>query len=566
MIATSLVTGMFSLIFLYLSYHMERLYMRFWGFALLGYTVIFIIDSIFLENHGFLHIYSDARMVISIVCSTLFLYGTSDFFLIRIPKKLLYGIEMTIGLLLISLFFKELYHILQIPVTILLSILLTSSGIIFMLFSWTPKMTEKYITGFVVILWSIYSCNIPYTFKYTSLAMVNYIIGLCVLIVMVVLLMILHFKIEKLKLFIQEKRYRMLVENATGAILLYSYIDKNFKYVSPAINTFLDYDSKNILNDPKTVYNEIDSEGRENMRKLFSKPITDNISFTFSKRTVKGNEKWYELHATPVYNASPNPTEVECVISDITVKMETINNLRLSEESRKELIEDISHELRTPITLIQGYSEIMLEDSVYELHKDYLEIIHSKSISMNLLLDDLIQGSNFRSQSVEYEFYEVNAKDFLTQTLRDYKWLIEDNKRQSRCRNIMREDCFVIIDNDRIMQVFNNIVDNAIKFTLAGDNIDIDCNIESTESQDEVQGKLVIRISDSGMGILENNPNDIFKRKYRGIIKDNYANSGSGLGLYISNEIVEEHGGEIWVENNLKKGTSFYFALPCYFK
>lgn len=565
MIATALATGLFGLIFLYLSHHMERQYMRFWGVALLGYTWVFLLDFLFIKNHDNFIIYPMVRMTISFASAVFFLYGTCDFFRIKVPVIIRNCIYVVLLLMVAAFIYNPLYLVLQIPMIIFLSLSLVSSGMMFMLYSWTVEMSEKYMTGFTVTFWSIYSCILPYTIKYALLATINYTVGLCLLVTMVLLLMILHFKVEKLKLVYQEKHFRMLVENASGAILLYDYNDRIFKYVSPTIDGFMAYDHDELLKNPDVLFEGMNKDGIKNMKKLLAKPLEGNTNFIFSRKNAKGDTKWYELYATPVYDPSLLKKHVEFVISDITLRMETINNLRLSEKSRKELIEDISHELRTPLTLIQGYSEILLKNDELMKDKSYLEIIRSKSISMNLLIDDLIRGSEFRSQNVEYVYYEVNARDFLAQPLREYEWLLKQGGRKVACKNIDDKNCMIIIDEDRIKQVLDNVINNALKFTLPGDEVNIMCIAEKKNEENPTRGDLKISISDTGMGVRNTNVKELFKRKFRGRIEKNYSNDGSGLGLYISNEIIGQHGGEIWAEDNKPKGTVFHFTVPCTF-
>jgi PAS domain S-box-containing protein len=448
----------------------------------------------------------------------------------------------------------------------------------FTLYAWTPKVPEKYIVSFGIIFWSIYNSNLPFRSDYLPVVISNYALGLCLLNTMVILLLIIHFKKGRFQIARQEAHYRMLVENAAGAVLLYNHGEMRFQYVSPSVLEETGHSAEELTRDPFALLQGLAGDAVEQVRRLLKAPPREAINLIYSRETVSGQTDWYELHASPVLDNAAFPVGVECVISNITDRMKLLDDLKRSEEARKNLIEDVSHELRTPITIIQGYTETLLDETPPDMNNVYLEIIHAKTQTLNTLLEDLIQASNFSSQQVEYKFYEILALEYFNRALNENRLRLEQEGRFVCCQNNLPEGLVVVIDHYRIDQVIANLLSNALKFTVTGDTISMYCDMNIEPATPEPQadsasadlrfdlppGKIIVRISDTGRGIPPESLPHIFKRKYTGTNQPH--DNGFGLGLYISREIIRQHGGQIWAENNPDYGASLYFSLPCYFK
>lgn len=226
------------------------------------------------------------------------------------------------------------------------------------------------------------------------------------------------------------------------------------------------------------------------------------------------------------------------------------------EESRKELISNISHDLKTPITAINGYIE-GIKDGVAdtpEKMEKYLSRIHRKTIEMNHLIDDLFLFSKLDLKSVPFDFEVINLTSYIKNFLDEISFDIEEKNLKLHFENNIQEQALVIADREKLWRVLTNILDNSIKHMR---------NTEKTISI-HVNGKekfIEIEIRDNGSGISSDALPYIFDRFYREDTSRNISTGGSGLGLAIAKQIINEHGGEIWAKSELGEGTSIFFTL-----
>ncbi|GFP75817.1 sensor histidine kinase [Clostridium fungisolvens] len=227
------------------------------------------------------------------------------------------------------------------------------------------------------------------------------------------------------------------------------------------------------------------------------------------------------------------------------------------EENRKSLIANISHDLKTPITSIQGYIETMADrnDIPLETVNKYHQIIYNNAAYMNKLIDDLFLFSKLDMQKLEFDFQEISIKDFMADLMEEFNFELEDRSIAFDYIDMLTRKLKVKIDLKRIHQVFKNIIGNAIKY---GNEKDIQINVKLYESGNFIQ----IDIMDNGPGIPEDKLPYIFDRFYR----IDYARTknlmSTGLGLAISKELVEAHGGKIKVSSRQDEGTCFTIILP----
>jgi signal transduction histidine kinase len=245
------------------------------------------------------------------------------------------------------------------------------------------------------------------------------------------------------------------------------------------------------------------------------------------------------------------------------------DSLSQLEDQRKKLMSDISHELGTPMTSIQGYVKAMI-DGVVPPNKDYLQMIYGKIKFVNRLVSDLYQLSRLESNKIQFHFMQVTPEELL----RPYagKFAVDAAKAGIRLevaplRNDPERKRWVAhADPYRIEQVMTNLVHNAIKFTPAGGSITINAEVEAG-----VEGtgdparphRLAVRVIDTGIGVREEDAPHLFERFYRANRQEKASGvSGTGLGLAISKEIILQHQGTIGVTSTPGEGSTFYFTLP----
>jgi signal transduction histidine kinase len=225
------------------------------------------------------------------------------------------------------------------------------------------------------------------------------------------------------------------------------------------------------------------------------------------------------------------------------------------ENSRRELIASISHDLRTPIATIKGYADGLqagiVKDS--EMHNRYLSVIISKTESLDRLIDDLFQFSQLELEKLPLQLRKHNSKTMLEELLAPILLELNDSDLIFEIYGTIPE-VSIYADIQRIGQVITNLVQNARQYADSGEKIVFHASIGNEN--------LLISFKDSGQGIpLEDLPR-IFDRFYRGEKSRNRLYGGIGLGLAICKYIIEEHGGRIWAESTLGEGSTFYFTLP----
>ncbi|NOU92189.1 histidine kinase [Paenibacillus sp. LMG 31456] len=252
--------------------------------------------------------------------------------------------------------------------------------------------------------------------------------------------------------------------------------------------------------------------------------------------------------------------DLELVNDELRVKNSEMSRL---ETSRSHLLSNISHDLGTPLTTIQCYIEAILDGMVdtEEQRKQYVQLIHGKVLGMGRLIEDLFQLSQLEARQVAFQKLNLSTEILMESLFSRYKldasnagisYELIINGKAAESGSFSK----VEVDVERLHQVFSNLIYNSIKFTQAGGKIRV-------EMIDDGDSEMLCRISDTGAGITANDMPFIFDRFYTSNRSRNSVSGGKGLGLSISKEIIESHGGKIWVERSvLNVGTEFCFTVP----
>ncbi|MCC3373565.1 HAMP domain-containing sensor histidine kinase [Cohnella sp. REN36] len=227
------------------------------------------------------------------------------------------------------------------------------------------------------------------------------------------------------------------------------------------------------------------------------------------------------------------------------------------EENRKELISNISHDLKTPITGIKACIDGIFDgiaDTDQKRNK-YLRMVYKKATDMDQLIDELFLFSKLDLKRLPFHFMKIDISDYLRDFVEDLR---HDPQKQGvlidfRCEG--SHPVYVLVDMEKLRRVMANIVDNGIKYTTREPK---EIRIELVDQEQEV----TVSVRDNGMGISEDALAHIFDRFYRVEHSRNKKTGGSGLGLAIVKHIVEEHGGKVWAQSALGEGTAIFFTLP----
>ena len=225
----------------------------------------------------------------------------------------------------------------------------------------------------------------------------------------------------------------------------------------------------------------------------------------------------------------------------------------------KELISNISHDLKTPITAIKGYVEGIMDgvaSSPEKLDK-YIRTIYNKANDMDRLIDELTFYSKIDTNKIPYEFNKINVNSYFGDCVEEVGLDMDSRNIELGYFNYVSDDVVVIADAEQMKRVINNIISNSVKYMDKPKGI---INIRIKDVGDFIQ----IEIEDNGRGIAAKDLPCIFDRFYRTDSSRNSSQGGSGIGLSIVRKIVEDHGGRIWATSKEGIGTEIHFVLRKY--
>ncbi len=230
-----------------------------------------------------------------------------------------------------------------------------------------------------------------------------------------------------------------------------------------------------------------------------------------------------------------------------------------NEKKSKELVSNISHDLKTPITSIKGYVEGIMDgvaDTPEKMDK-YIKTIYNKANDMDRLINELTTYSGIDSNKIPYHFHIINVSDYFSDCVEEVGLDLESKNMHLNFTNFVPSDTCVVADPEQLKKVINNIISNSVKY-MGHENGVIDIRI-----LDEMES-VKIEIEDNGKGIESKDIGNIFERFYRTDSSRNSLQGGSGIGLSIVKKIIEDHGGYVWATSKQGEGTCMHFVLRKY--
>lgn len=231
----------------------------------------------------------------------------------------------------------------------------------------------------------------------------------------------------------------------------------------------------------------------------------------------------------------------------------------LLDKENKELISNISHDLKTPITAVKGYVEGIMDgvaDTPEKMDR-YVKTIYNKTNEMDYLINELTFYSKIDTNRIPYTFSKLNVEDYFGDCAEEVGLELETRGIELVYANYVESGVLVIADGEQIRRVIHNIISNAIKYMDKPKGI---IQIRVKDVGDFIQ----VEIEDNGKGIAAKDIAYIFDRFYRTDVSRNSSKGGSGIGLSIVKKILEDHGGKVWATSRLGIGTIMYFVLRKY--
>jgi two-component system, OmpR family, phosphate regulon sensor histidine kinase PhoR len=242
------------------------------------------------------------------------------------------------------------------------------------------------------------------------------------------------------------------------------------------------------------------------------------------------------------------------------VVLHDITELRKLERVRRDFVANVSHEFKTPLTAIQGFSETLLGGAMDDPQnrERFLGIILDHSRRLARLTDDLLKLSSMDADRLELEIRRVSVNELIESCLETTQHRAAEKEVEVELAHPTQVSDLPDIAGDRrrLAEILQNLLDNATQYTLPGGRITVSAQTRDTD--------VIFTVSDTGIGIPKSDQSRIFERFYRVDAARSREAGGTGLGLAIAKHLVEVHGGRIWVESEIGQGSAFHFSVPIF--
>ncbi len=380
------------------------------------------------------------------------------------------------------------------------------------------------------------------------------------------------------KIQLSEEKFRMLAENANDVIWT---MDENgrFLYISPSVFKLRGYTPEEVLSQNMSEIFSADSifRVRSAMNAFFAdvnyaRMIGHAEIMELEQFHKEGHIVWTEAIANPLFDENGDFKFFLGVTRDISERKRSqeaiqkyIDGMAKANESlqsldrmKEEFISNLSHELKTPLISIKGYSELVHDEllgPLNEKQKNALRIVLDKYDHLSFLLDSLIYMSITRSGKVNYRFDPIRIEDALKKVM-DYFLFKATDKQIKMVRNFENDLPLVKGDVEYIPYLFRSLLDNALKFSRKEGIIEVSAYRDN--------GYVHVVVKDNGIGIPKAEFSNIFHPFYQVDNSSTRKHGGSGLGLHVSKTITEVHNGDIWIESEEGVGTSVHVTFPSY--
>lgn len=281
------------------------------------------------------------------------------------------------------------------------------------------------------------------------------------------------------------------------------------------------------------------------------------------QQTLKAHDKpryYFQVHMVPF--DLPDPTHANQLHTYVFMVFEDRTDIILNEKMQKDFVANVSHELRTPLSVIKGYSETLLSGALEDaaLATEFISIMEQHANRLSDLVEDLLDLSKFETDNFRLELVPVNVIALLERVVRLQQYNVQPKGMHlslSLPEGFTPQSTLQVQANvSTLEQVFHNLLDNAQKYSPAGSTLSVVVFPPNLE-----EGSVTFSLSDQGIGIDSKHLPRLFERFYRVDKSRSRHLGGTGLGLAIVKYIVQAHEGDIWVESQLGKGTTFFVKL-----
>lgn len=355
-----------------------------------------------------------------------------------------------------------------------------------------------------------------------------------------------NYSIKNIELVRSEQRYRLVVETVTDYAIYTTDINGYItSWNTGAVNLHM-YTSGEILGRHYSLLYPPEETAVGKPWKVLQEAARSNTFSTEGFQTTKsGKQFWASVVITPIFDEIGTTYGFSVIVRDLSERME-------QEKRKDDFISIASHELKTPITSLKIFTQLLLRLTTQLPDKSSIKYLHKMDLQLdrlNHLVNDLLDVSHIQTGEINLNLEKVDMNELIHDTV--------DNVQE-----VYKEYDFVVKgavknpvygDRDRLYQVLLNFLTNAIKYSPKSRKIVISLSQDGTRA--------IVAIQDFGIGIPINYKDKIFERFFRASHTENKF-PGFGMGLFISSEIIKSHNGSVWVDTEPGKGSTFYFALP----
>ncbi|HCY40531.1 MAG TPA: hypothetical protein DHV48_04135 [Prolixibacteraceae bacterium] len=357
-------------------------------------------------------------------------------------------------------------------------------------------------------------------------------------------------ELRKLSRAVEQSPDSILITNKKGEI----------EYVNPALLKISGYSAEELIGQNPRVFNSGNRTRKE--YEMLWHTITKGRVWEgeFQNKKKNGELFWEATTISPVTDKNGKITHYLAIRRDITEQNRMTQELIAAKERAEEsdrlkssFLANMSHEIRTPLNSIMGFASLLPEEESKELLNEYASIIVKNSEQLVSLIDGIVLYSKLQTRLMTYKPSTFEAHKLLNDIMGSFNLPVYQTNVCLKYECSISDTTQLFTDYDKLRQVITNLISNAIKYTPKGEII-VGC--------DAKEDYFEFFVKDTGIGILPNDIEHVFERFYRGRNIEESTTRGTGLGLSIVKELIELLKGEIWVESEVGKGSTFYFTLP----
>jgi PAS domain S-box-containing protein len=366
-----------------------------------------------------------------------------------------------------------------------------------------------------------------------------------------------------------EEKYRNITENIDDFLFTFERIEKVLKplFYTYSVEKITGYTQSEFLLESTLFLKIIHPDDFQLVKKKLKTILRSRIQVSeemeFRIINKRGNIVWIRTKINVIRTTGSKISKIYGLVSDISLRKKAEEELNRStenliklNETKDKFISIISHDLRTPFSSILGFTDLLIgdEDLTEEEKKQYIRFIQESSKSMLELVNSLLDWTRLQTGRIKFEPEKISARMIVINSINSLSGAAL--QKNINLKSEVEKDLTIYADNSLMSQVFNNLISNAIKFTKPGGEIVISASPSKKTRFYEFS------VRDNGVGIKPENMKELFRIDTKFSSEGTAGEKGTGLGLSLVNEIIEKHGGNIWVESEYGKGSNFKFILP----